>query len=91
MDQSMFYTGHISRESNSEKVERPHRPRSNSGIGRQKEQLCQAVNAKESPDHRRPTSIGQMVEGRGDTFLVWQTQEQEILYHITSPQSDMLL
>jgi hypothetical protein len=62
----VFCTGRISRERNGEKVKRPQGLRSNSGSGRQKEQLRQATNAKESPKQRRPTSIGQTVEGGGD-------------------------
>jgi hypothetical protein len=78
MDESAFYASHISRESNSEKVERPHGPRINSGPGRQKEQLRQAANTKESLDHRRPTSTSQTIKGGGDIFLVRQMHEQEI-------------
>jgi hypothetical protein len=78
MDQSVFYASHISRESNSEKVERPRGMKCNSGPSRQKEQLRQAANAKESPNHPRPTSAGQTVKSGGDTFSVQQAQEQEI-------------
>jgi hypothetical protein len=69
----MFCVSHISRESNGEKVERPRRLRSNSGPGRQKEQLRPVANAKKSPNHQRPTSAGQTVEGGGDAFSVQQT------------------
>jgi hypothetical protein len=42
------------------------------------EHLRQAVNVKESSDHRRLTFVNKTVKGRADTFSVCHTLEQKI-------------
>jgi hypothetical protein len=87
MDQCEYLASHISREGTGKKLKGQVGRKPIAAHVEEKEQLRRQANPKEFTNHRRLTSVNQMVEGGGDTFLFQRMQGREIYNHIASPQS----